>query len=199
MGSMGVFPNGVNGCEWGGGTPHPIQPHPTPPPLDGVGEHPTIKELKQLHIRNGALLFSADASAMYTNIDTMLGITSISHLIDLYKDRLPHNFPKELFIGVLTTIMKNNIFSFGDTYWLQTPGTAMGTPSACAYAMISFGYYENTMILTTYHANLLYYKRYIDDILGVWLPSTHDNTTTWNSFKQQLNNWGTLAWVIQEP
>jgi hypothetical protein len=94
--------------------------------------------------------------------------------------------------------MENNIFSFGDTFWLQPLGTAMGTPSACAYAMVPFGYHENTTILITFCPNLLYYRRYIDDVLGIWVPSPHYNIVTWNMFKQQLNNWGSLKWVIEE-
>jgi hypothetical protein len=74
--------------------------------------------------------------------------------------------------------MKNNIFSFVDTYWLQLCGTAMGTPVACAYATLTFGQHENTVILSTFSTNLLFYRRYIDDIFGIWLP-TPDNTLTW--------------------
>jgi hypothetical protein len=45
---------------------------------------------------------------------------------------------------------------------------------------------------------LLYYRRYIDDILGIWILFPCDNIV-WNNFKQQLKNWGTLKWVIKEP
>jgi hypothetical protein len=43
--------------------------------------------------------------------------------------------------------MNNNIFSFGDTYWLQINGTPMGTPAAPLYSIITFGHHENTSIL----------------------------------------------------
>jgi hypothetical protein len=45
----------------------------------------------------------------------------------------------------------------------------------------------------------LYYRRYIDDIFGIWLPSPINNNSTWNQFKAALNNWGTLEWVIDTP
>jgi hypothetical protein len=63
--------------------------------------------------------------------------------------------------------------------WLQTQGTAMGTP--------------------------LYYKRYIDNIFGIWI----DNTTTltnhnvdepespWVKFKETLNQFGSLKWNVE--
>jgi hypothetical protein len=63
--------------------------------------------------------------------------------------------------------MGNYVFSFADTFWLQLAGTAMGTPVAYSYAMISFGHHVNTNILQEFRPNLLYYRRYIDDILGI--------------------------------
>ena len=34
--------------------------------------------------------------------------------------------------------------------WLQTQGTAMGTPAAPLYSILTFGYHENTSILNTF-------------------------------------------------
>jgi len=158
-----------------------------------------IAELKALTIPEEALIFTADATAMYTNIDTRLGIAYIRDFISTHIDKLPTTFPSNLFIQVLIIVMKFNVFTFADTYWLQLAGTAMGTPTACSYATVSFGHYENNVILTEFNSNLLYYKRYIDDIIGIWLPPNKNKTTTWNNFKERLNSWGTLRWNIEEP
>jgi len=85
-----------------------------------------IKDLRTLCIPDGALLFSADATAIYTNIETNLGIASIKNFITSHQDKLPPNFPTNLFLLVLTLIMKCNVFTFADTYWLQLAGIAMG-------------------------------------------------------------------------
>jgi hypothetical protein len=45
----------------------------------------TIEELKTLHIPENALLFSADATSMYTNIDTSTGIAAISDFIQFFE------------------------------------------------------------------------------------------------------------------
>jgi len=96
--------------------------------------------------------------------------------------------------------MDNNIFKFGDTYWLQTQGTAMGTPAAPLYSIITFGYFENTSILPTFKPNLLYYKRFIDDIFGIWIDNHTPNATfniqdqQWDAFTNELNNFGSLRW-----
>jgi len=86
-----------------------------------------------------------------------------------------------MFLQVLELVMTNNIFSFGDTTWLQLTGTAMGTPAACAYATITYGQHENTKILTEFSSNLLYYKRYIDDIFAIWIPSKTGNNIIWKN------------------
>jgi hypothetical protein len=95
--------------------------------------------------------------------------------------------------------MENNIFSFSNTYWQQLTGTAMGTPVACSYATIAYGQHKNTRVLTTFKPFLLYYRRYIDDIFGIWLPPATGNTKTWERFKMELNNWGSLKWILEAP
>ena len=99
-----------------------------------------IQDLKQLTIPRNALLFSADAKSMYTNIDTNTGISYISSFIKANQADISPNFPTNLFLEVLQLVMENNIFKFGNTTWLQLSGTAMGTPCACAYATITFGH-----------------------------------------------------------
>jgi hypothetical protein len=136
---------------------------------------------------------------MYTNIDTPTGITAIRDFIQTNKNQISDNFPVNLFLEILELVMYNNIFTFSDTYWLQLTGTAMGTPVACAYATVTFGQFENSVILRDFKQHLLYYKRYIDDIIRVWLPPENNDITPWNSFKEKLNSWGQLKWKIQEP
>jgi hypothetical protein len=105
----------------------------------------------------------------------------------------------EVFLDVLKIMMENNIFCFANSHWLQLSGTAMGTPAACAYATILYGYHENSQILPQFTPNLLYFKRYIDDIFGIWLPPITNKNSTWTSFKSKLNEWGSLTWIIEEP
>ena len=154
-----------------------------------------IRGLRNLNLPRGAKLFTADATSMYTNIDTTTGLQTFNCLFDRYKDRIPNSFPKEFFLETLRIVMNNNIFSFGDTYWQQLQGTAMGTPAAPLYSIITYGYHENTQILNTYQRNLIYYKRYIDDIFGVWIDSPN---TTWEDFKETLNQFGQLRWNIED-
>jgi hypothetical protein len=158
-----------------------------------------LQDLHRLQIPSNAVLFSADAKSMYTNIDTKIGLQSFKSFLELNKDLIPNNFPTNLFLKILETVMSNNIFSFADTKWLQLSGTAMGTPTACAYATITYGHHENTEILTKFTPNLLYYRRYIDDIFGVWVPPESNQTAVWKNFESTLNAWGSLEWIIEKP
>ena len=155
-----------------------------------------LKEIQTLHIPSDAKIFTADASAMYTNIDTNTGIKAFHDLFDRYAEEIPTDFPQGLFLHVLEIVMNNNVFSFGDTFWLQTDGTAMGTPAAPLYSIITYGVHENTVLLPRYGRNLLYYKRFIDDILGIWIDTP---SKTWDQFKIDVNQFGKLQWNIEEP
>jgi len=159
-----------------------------------------IQDLRELTLPENAKLFLADTKSMYTNIDTSLGLETLKDFLLIDSTKISTTFPTNLFLQVMELVMRNNIFSFQDTYWLQTSGTAMGTPVACAYATITYGHYENSILLPNFKSNLLYYRRYIDDIFRIWIPpTTGNNTEVWESFKKQLNNWGNLKWVIEEP
>lgn len=83
--------------------------------------------------------------------------------------------------------MRNNIFSFAYTYWLQLTGTAMGTPAAWTYAILTFRHFENTVLLPLFNANLIY------------LLCKLNRPNARNDFKKQINNWGNLEWVVEEP
>jgi hypothetical protein len=86
-----------------------------------------------------ARLFSVDAVSMYSNIDTPHGLDVIAKWLRLYKADLPSNFPSDMLNAALSLVMSNNILQFGDTYWRQLRGTAMGTSTAVNYANLYVG------------------------------------------------------------
>jgi hypothetical protein len=95
-------------------------------------------ELK-LKLKN-LTFFSADAVSMYTNIDTDHALEKISHF--LRTSALAAGSNSEAIISGLEILMRPTYFSFGDTHWLQTTGTAMGTPPGCASATLYYGIWE---------------------------------------------------------
>ena len=93
--------------------------------------------------------------------------------------------------------MTVNVFEFGNTYWVQKDGTAMGTPCACNYATIVFAYYERTSIIPQFKNNLLLYLRYIDDIFIVWKDLKSD-PDAFERFKNELDIQCNLKWVTED-
>lgn len=85
---------------------------------------------------------------MYTNISTPHALKYISWFLrtsPMYK-----NIQIEAVIAALEIIMNDNIFKFGDTYWKQESGTAMGTSPGCNYATIYFGIYKMTTVICNF-------------------------------------------------
>ena len=47
-----------------------------------------------------------------------------------------------MILEALEILIRHNLFKFGDTYWHQTDGTAMGALSAPAYATIYYAIHD---------------------------------------------------------
>ena len=86
--------------------------------------------------------------------------------------------------------MNNNTFMFGDTYWIQLCGTAMGTSCACIYATLFYTYHEKTALLPIFHQHIILYVRFIDDIFVIWKNDCED---IFKEFKNSLP-YGKLEW-----
>ena len=93
-------------------------------------------------------------------------------------------------------VMQSNLFEWGDCYFLQLLGTAMGTSAACMRATIYFAVHEIQILIPKYKHHLLVFRRFIDNIFGIWTP-LHDNNN-WSLFKQDTNNFGILSWEFEE-
>lgn len=115
-----------------------------------------------------ARLFTADAVSMYTNIDTLHAMDMFRTWFNWFPSKIPEDFPKEFFLSTLKTVMTNNVFQFDDTYWLQLHGTAMGTSTACMYATLYYALHKPLTLLHLFSCKLLYFCRFINDIVGIW-------------------------------
>ena len=88
--------------------------------------------------------------------------------------------------------MENNIFEFGDMYFKQLTGTAMGTSAACLWATIYFAIHED-FLLAKYKDDILLYKRFIDDMFGIWIGSN----LHYAQFQVDTDNFGSLRWDFE--
>ena len=151
-----------------------------------------------LELPTNAKLFTSDATSFYTNIKTHAALHEIGQYLH-QREALFSGVPTDALSAALGIVMKNNVFKFGDTFWLQKTGTAMGTPPAVMYATLFFAIHEDKF-LPKYKDRLPLYKRYIDDVVGVWIP--HPDVATdarlWDEFKADLNNYHGVEWVTSK-
>lgn len=158
-----------------------------------------IEELKALgKLPQSARLFTADAKSMYTNIPTDVAIQNLRDYLCQNRKKFP-NVRINALIQALNIVMRNNVFQFGDTYWLQQIGTAMGAPPAPNYANGHYGIHEINF-LPLWEASLCLYRRFLDDILGIWIGDyEHTTDCKFTEFKQVVNDkaYG-LEWEFTE-
>ena len=128
-----------------------------------------------------------DATAMYTNIYLKHALPVLEQF--LFETKRGKNIANAAnicpaaIIHALEIVMDNNVFPFGNTYWLQIAGAAMVTPPAPTWATIYFCIWE--LIIIPKFPELIFYKQYIDDGVAAWLPDpSQDNTAQIAAFKK---------------
>ena len=151
--------------------------------------------LSDIVLPPNALLFTADAKSMYTNIRTGPALEHISNLLRHEEGRTFHHYDAKALIEAIEIVFKNNILQFGDTYWRQISGTGMGIAPAPPWATIYYAIHENN-ILPRWTEQVLFYRRFIDDIIGIWLcdENIEHNNDLWAQFKNDLQQWYGLEW-----
>ena len=154
-----------------------------------------VDETKALKLPPNSLLFAIDANSMYNNIDTKHAIKVMGWwLNDLArKKELPEGFSLEAVLSAMRKIMHENLFGWGDIFFKQLIGTAMGMSVAVMWATLYFTYHKVHTLIPKHGKHLLYFRRFIDDICGVWTGNT---TTEWKAFQDDVNNFGILTWDI---
>ena len=102
-------------------------------------------------------------------------------------------------MDALQLLMTNNVFQFGDTYWLQKVGTAMGAPPTPPWATIFFGILEET-VLARFGHKLQLYRRFINNILGIWLVDIDPVKyfQQWTSFVALIQDYYVIEWIFEE-
>lgn len=176
-----------------------------------------VDKLRDIKWDENCLIFSTDAVSMYTNIH-------FGHANEVIYDFLTTNkkgkeivrkeeIPVNALMRALEIVMENNVFKFGDTFWIQLAGTAMGSPPAPNYATLYFAIHEYNIIPT--FPELLHYCRYIDDTLNIWKPdinNLHFDEQRRKLYLQQMSSFGKdhaffhnnlavkpLQWTTEEP
>ena len=146
------------------------------------------KELDLQKIPSNAHLFICDATLMYTNIKTGPALHHIKPFALEHKEHL--TVPPAVLMDALRLLMTNNVFQFGDAYWLQKVGRAITAPPASPWATIFFGIHEET-VLTQFGHKIQLYRCFIDDVLSIWLvdPNPGEDFQQWTFFVELMQDY----------
>ena len=157
------------------------------------------KQLLELTLPPNARLFTADAVSMYTNIPTNQALNIIRQKLQRYQRDVDETYPADAVSQGLSLVMRNNVFTFGDMTFVQTDGTAMGTPPAPPYSTLYYGDHEDR-ILPTFADILQFYRRFIDDVFGVYLchPDPVIDKQRWQALQDEMNKAPGLTWEFSE-
>ena len=158
------------------------------------------KQLLELQLPPNALLFTADAVSMYTNIPTHTALNQIGKCLTQHQRKCNGDYPHDAVQSGLCLIMTLNIFTSGDLTFKQLNGTAMGTPLAPPYATIYYGIHEEKFF-PCHSQHIICYRRFIDNVIGIWCPNKNPqlDTLEWNAFKNKMNAFPGLTWELSEP
>ena len=124
-----------------------------------------IEEINETHtLPTNTLLCTWDVKSLYTNIPKEGGKEACEYFLHTNKISL---YVINTIMKFIELILNCNLFRFGNSYFIQREGTAMGTRMAPSYASLFMGYLEKDILLKAVHKPLVWF-RYLDDIFFIW-------------------------------
>ena len=126
-------------------------------------------------------LVTLDVSSLYTNIPHEDGINACKYFLE--KDMHTSNLSIDEIASLIKLVLENNHFKFGDIFYLQKMGTAMGSSMAPSYASLFMGKLENDFLNARVLKPTLW-LRFLDDIFMIWDHSLNEL----HSFIDTINN-----------
>lgn len=156
------------------------------------------KLLDNLYIPSNASVFSFDAVAMYSNIDSKACLEVMTAYLrrDDTREKFPHYNPDAL-IEAISIVLSSNVMKFGDIFVKQITGVAMGINPAPPLATLFFALRED-FVFNKWKECILFNRRFIDDGLAFWIhqqPFERDEEC-WKQFKADINDYYGLKWTF---
>lgn len=111
---------------------------------------------------------------MYTSIPHIFGLKALRYF--LFQDQVMNDRQATFIVDCAEFCLEHNYFTFDDQFYVQVQGTAMGANFAPSYANLAMGLWEHEFIWDNnpYSRHLVFYGRYIDDIIIIWSGSPQD-------------------------
>lgn len=126
-----------------------------------------ISKIQDVDIPLHSKLVSFDVASLFTSIP----ISVLSQIVCAYLDRdvVEVGLRNELKM-IFETCIKQNYFCFDNKYFSFTDGLPMGSPLSPLLAEIFMNFFEQTILSSNnpYFRHVIFWYRYVDDILCLW-------------------------------
>lgn len=133
-----------------------------------------INKIQNIPCPNSHLLTSFDIKNLYTNIPVEETLTILEK--NLKKTNHLDNDKITEIINLTKMTLSQNYFEYNGDFYTQERGLAMGSPLSSIMADIFLNHIENNYILNNQKnplvKNIVYYHRYVDDILCLFNGNT---------------------------
>ncbi|XP_073442411.1 uncharacterized protein [Dendrobates tinctorius] len=142
-----------------------------------------LRKLEHVNLEEDMWLVTMDIEALYTSIRHHDGLHAVNSFLCM--TTMDHGFILFL-LCLLEFSLTHNFFIFNDALYLQLQGTAMWAAFAPSYANLFLGLWERDIFCTNptpLSTKMIFWVRYIDDVLAIWQGSEEDLV----SFIRELN------------
>lgn len=156
-----------------------------------------LQDLAEFKPQDGDVLVTMDAVSLYTSIPCGKAMEAIKRMMERFPQRYPLSM-RGFILQAASIILHSNYFKFGDTYWKQTRGIAMGTPAAPTIANIFLAFHE-IQIKQDHHdlmENVRLFRRFIDDLVMIWNPKNAKYTIA--EVKELLEEKQDIKWTLDQ-
>jgi len=151
---------------------------------NAINSNTLAKDLIQVKINDKHRLVTLDNKDLYVNIPITETISITKTQLLMYNDKQTTN----QIIMLLETILAQNYFAFQNQIYQPDKGIAMGSPISGTIAEIFLQQLEKTHIkLLIDSKHLVFYTRYVDDILIVY-ESTLTSPTSIQHYMDTIHN-----------
>ena len=140
------------------------------------------------------IIYTIHITSLYTVIPNNEGLQALKYFFNQRPIKKPSS---ETLLRLAELVLTLNCFSFGDNYYKQINGVAMGTKMGPSYANLFVGFIENKFFSNYHGPKTDLYKRYIDDCVGATSSSKEELNlfiNSVNSFHPALK----YTWEISE-
>ena len=123
-----------------------------------------VNYTKTLRIPQGYTLLSFDVMSFFTKVPTDLAVEVIGRRLESNDILEEVDLPAEAIISLLQFCLTSTYYRYGDEFYEQIHGTAMGSPVSVAVANIVMEEVERQALVSSL-IHCMFWKRYVDNVL----------------------------------